>query len=1575
MKYYFFIKSFFYSILFSFTIAFPQINFYLTDNFNYNNENDIVFEHDCIHVPASIPSESGYYEMIILCLTEFQSKLNIYENNFNQKLTFYDLYKQNITSEQLYKWSASIDLIEKYENYLISNQSLLNEIFYNCTLSKFGSQCQYSFIDILNNENLSLKEIIYNFYQIKYNPTTLTCYIHLNCNRGSKSLCLDWSEICDGYVDCINDQIDEKYCGEFHINECNDDEYRCHNGQCISKKFHYDDRNTNECLDRTDEWYIQKTSKSPYNQPIINTEDIVCNLRMDYVSAKSTSSCLPQRNSLVEKIMLFDAPRNLSDMCWIAFKCLIEAEFSSDPKCKELRDEELLVSIINQNCPEIIIGPAIPIAFGHIYIGYLKKIDLSQIIYPEYMCYNEEFCEGFLSTTKIIKFYNQTCRHVEDIPIAFREYPFGSIVYRNLRLIYEFMSQCNTIIYDDLTICNNSLMYRCINSKKCISKYRLCDGINDCNYHDDEKCPLINNTCFPIESNTLFKCLSKNKCISINLIGDLKCNCGYSEYGLCEDENDCNSNNLDLCTGVSFKGYIEKYISFPTICDGFTELKSILINGEIHTDETECQFWKCNNIYTHCNRYWNCFNGADEINCNYPFSLIKCPLNNHICLQPITYELMCLPIEKVKDGNIDCLGAYDEPNTCRSDTNIAVKNNFDYDTYDDQHCNNLFYISNSHCINGNEELFCNLTQEEELSTKCIDIYNSNTSDIINLFCLRRHSLEKEKFLYFSIDQIIEEPKIINKQLSIIENQITYNQECHRGFPLKLWLLNSTKIICFCPSSYYGSKCQYQNQRVSLTLQFQAYSDSRRILFSIIIYLIDNTNERIIHSYKQLTYIYIEHCSIKFNFYLIYSKRPKDLTKNYSIHIDIYEKQTFSYRGSFLFPLNYSFLPVHRLAFLLTIPKNNKSIENCQDEKCYHGRCIKYSSNNHSFCQCKQGWIGKSCSIPYKCQCSLDSLCLGIGINNRSICICPLNKWGPRCLIQNKICQLNSNLTCLNNGQCIPIDDTMISKTKFLCICSKGFSGEQCEIEDAKIIVSFHKDIILPEVMLIHFIEVQNNRPILNGSTFQIIPPYQKYITIQWPRPFHIVFTELSDKNYYLIHIQKKYNRSNIIQKFLNLSDRCGHINEYLNETIVKFHLIRRIKYYHLPCQNLISCFYDQNYFCLCNQFENQRLANCFEFNSSFSHNCFGQSSCENEAQCIQDNVNCPKTSKCICQKCYHGTLCQFSSNLFDLTLDGILGYHIQPNINLKNQSLIIKISFGLISFIVIIGLINGFLSIIVFKNKATLQVGCGYYLLGSTVTTLLTSIILGLKFSILLLSQMLIIKNRLFLTIQCYSLDFLLLFYLNMDKWLNACVAIERTINIIKGINFNKKQSKKIAKYIIWFLIFSTLSTTIYDPIYRRLVDDDNDNEKRIWCIISYSKSLEKFNKFIHIFHFIIPFLINILSSIIIILMSTKRRKTIQKDQSYKNLLIEQIQQHRHLLISPIILVILSLPRLILSFISNCMKSNKNPWLSLIGYLISFIPPMLTFIIFVLPSKLYKEQFQKTIKNYGRIMQNRIRFK
>jgi hypothetical protein len=46
------------------------------------------------------------------------------------------------------------------------------------------------------------------------------------------------------------------------------------------------------------------------------------------------------------------------------------------------------------------------------------------------------------------------------------------------------------------------------------------------------------------------------------------------------------------------------------------------------------------------------------------------------------------------------------------------------------------------------------------------------------------------------------------------------------------------------------------------------------------------------------------------------------------------------------------------------------------------------------------------------------------------------------------------------------------------------------------------------------------------------------------------------------------------------------------------------------------------------------------------------------------------------------------------------------------------------------------------------------------------------------------------------------------------------------------------------------------------------------------------------------------------------------------------------------------------------MKSVNDSWLFLFGYFISFIPPILTFVIFILPSKLYKKQFQKAVVQY-----------
>jgi hypothetical protein len=297
---------------------------------------------------------------------------------------------------------------------------------------------------------------------------------------------------------------------------------------------------------------------------------------------------------------------------------------------------------------------------------------------------------------------------------------------------------------------------------------------------------------------------------------------------------------------------------------------------------------------------------------------------------------------------------------------------------------------------------------------------------------------------------------------------------------------------------------------------------------------------------------------------------------------------------------------------------------------------------------------------------------------------------------------------------------------------------------------------------------------------------------------------------------------------------------------------------------------------------------------------------------------------------------------------------------------IVQTSIALAIIFIIIGFLNGILAIITFRKKSAREVGCGLYLLGSSITTLLITMMFGLKFWILILAQMGIIVNRSFLSFQCHLIEFLFRCCFVLDQWFNACVAIERAITTVQGTRFNKLKSKQIARIVIITLLIIILATNIHDPIYRRLIDEENDDEKRTWCIVTYPSRLQTFNSFMYTFHLLVPFIINLISAIILITKKSQQLSTIHTRRTYRQLLRKQCQQHKHLFISPIVLVILAIPRLIISFARKCMKSADDSWLFLFGYFISLIPPILTFVVFVLPSKFYMRELRKSLIQYQR---------
>jgi len=165
-------------------------------------------------------------------------------------------------------------------------------------------------------------------------------------------------------------------------------------------------------------------------------------------------------------------------------------------------------------------------------------------------------------------------------------------------------------------------------------------------------------------------------------------------------------------------------------------------------------------------------------------------------------------------------------------------------------------------------------------------------------------------------------------------------------------------------------------------------------------------------------------------------------------------------------------------------------------------------------------------------------------------------------------------------------------------------------------------------------------------------------------------------------------------------------------------------------------------------------------------------------------------------------------------------------------------------------------------------------------------------------------------------------------------------------------------------------TTHKYNPInisHNLTMNLTMTNEHIVLCVIRYSRSVQSYNTITLFIHLVVPFLVNLFSTLFIIFGTTRRRSIAQTNKkSFKEHVFNQIREHKQLLISPFILLVLALPRLIMSLVSGCVDPSENPWLYLCGYFISFTPPMLVFVVFVLPSELYRKTFKDSITRWLR---------
>ncbi|CAF3971379.1 unnamed protein product [Rotaria sp. Silwood1] len=999
--------------------------------------------------------------------------------------------------------------------------------------------------------------------------------------------------------------------------------------------------------------------------------------------------------------------------------------------------------------------------------------------------------------------------------------------------------------------------------------------------------------------------------------------------------------------------------------------------------------------------FWNLCNLTVEYPC-FRANVLD-PLN-------ITQNRPCIDLYRIGDGYIDCAGAIDERNNrryyllsymlgycfeCSSaaecipywpqcsgqcDDNrvqcygykqsINCSGKLDFMCLNGECMRNGWCDMHLDCSHGEDELLC-IDRKRLVPIPFYQNYRLNKELSI------KTTKQKLRLPQFPINTNMD--KTTNKSNLIIKNRllaIHFSSQvnpsipyyCNRGVGVYLY---NGQIACFCPPQYYGDKCQFHNDRLIfqfyLNLSQSIYAQtthSNTMLKLLVIFLNENQplmtesfqiqlKDAINFPRKNLIHLLYSRSNVS-----LYHKRTRYFNRSdilnqhpYSVRIEVYELSSFEKArlvAVWLYPVHFDFLPSFRLVKVLHLIKPDTTTNPCHSNPCNpYQECHQILNQNATYiCLCRPNYKGHNCSILDKmCEqdfCSCKSLCKPnyrglLSSNEQPYCLCSLYEIGYRCDLMYDKCHSNP---CRNHGTCL----STTKPQEFICLCDEYHYGYRCQLEKRAIRLYITRN---PphQATAVQYFDI-------NFVSLDLLLVHQR-VDVHLPNFLHYLFGEQittklivvklysnMQSNIYLISIRIDGESINGTTE-VSEKTHCPHV-QTLFPTKAE---INPFKYHYLCIQNSsLFCFIDESYLCICA--ENHNRTECFGYDHSLDQ-C---SSCLAGGLCLKEDHMRAKFL-CLCPQCYYGSSCQFNIEGISFTLDLLIS-----QVNLTIQ--IMYFIFALLIFI--IGCITNYAGMVTFKRPKLRKSSIGIYIL-------LVLIINQYSLFSLIMKLFIILFHSLMNDISCKITSYMLSVSIRCSFWLTSLIAIERVSYLLFPFAIVLKKSS-VARIISLATLLIVGIMHIHELIFYMKLTDQNE---RTLCVIDFPIRIRTYDRITVLFHYLIPFCIQILSITILLILAARNRSRIGNSRdTFIEYLKRQFRRQKELYIPPSVIVLSGLPQVIFSFSFACRELvTWQQHVLLIAYFLSFAPQLLGFIIYVLPSTNYMKEFQTTKLSKIRIFQ------